>query len=315
MKKIIILCIIAVIACAGVWFFRDKTMLKTSSGWKTYPTNCRELLDDGGKLNTTIYSSFGLSRMKKLTRLEVKSLNRYDFLEELDELEELDVRVDEEHPLDLSTFPEVRSLKQLVINNGDYIEACTYGISDKFPRLESIWFIGGHISDENMRDISKCPELKRVLFWGFDRQPFDLSPLTKAEKLEELDLQDVFPKMDLTPLSEMSGLKVLECTVYNEEEIEITSHLSSLKELYICSSSCISEEDDKLELPDNYFDELDSLEEFAAYDFKIGDDMNISSLPSGLKKMTFKDCYISEKIKNKISEMGIDIEITNSTHT
>ena len=67
--------------------------------------------------------------------------------------------------------------------------------------------------------------------------------------------------------------------------------------------------DDKPELPDNYFDEFESLEEFSAYSFTISDNIDISSFPHNLKKMTFVDCNISENVKNKISESGIEIEI------
>jgi len=304
MKKIvvIIICIIAVIVGTGLCFFRDKTLLKTSSGWKLYSTDCIELLNDDGKLDTTIYSSFGLGRMKKLTRLTVDSVDRFDFLEEMDELEELSIRTDKDHNLDISKFPEVRSLKKLTINNGDYTEIYTDEISDSMPELECIWFFGGHISDDNIRDISKCHKINRILFWGIERKPFDLSPLTELDSLEELDLQPLFPQIDLTPIADMSGLKILECTVYNEEELEITSHFSSVQKLMIYNYF----DDDKLELPDDYFDEMDSLERVEFHGFKIGDNIDVSSLPLNLKKIKFINCEVSDNFENKISELGID---------
>lgn len=313
MKKIIIFCITAIIVCTGVWFFKDKTLLKTSSGWKLFNTNCNELLDDDG-LSETIYSSFGLNRMKKLKTLEVDSIDKFAFIKELDELEDLNVSINNEHTLDISIFPEVRSLKKLIIHNGDYTEICTDKISDRMPELECIWFFGGHISDDNIRDISKCKKIKRILFWGFDRQPFDLYPLTKLDNLEELDLEPVFPKMDLTPLAEMTGLKVLECTVYNEKEIRITSQLASLQELSIYGCNDDLDEDDKLVFPDNYFDGLKSLEQLTAKHFIISDNLDISSLPTNLKKMTFIDCDISASVKSKISKLGVDIEVIDKSH-
>ncbi len=312
MKKIIILCIIAVIVCTGVWFFRDKTLLRTASGWELYNTNCRELLNDDGE-TARIYSSFGLGRMKKLKTLEAKSIDDYDFLKELDELENLNVSANENHPLDISKFPKVSSLKKLIIHNGDGIEACTDGISDKFPELEIVWFFGGHISDKNIQDISQCPELKSLYFWGFDRQPFDLYPLTKANDLEELYLPDVFPKMELAPLSEMSGLKILECTVYNEEDIKATSNLSSLKELSIYGCNELLDKDEKLRLPDDYFNGLKSLEEITAKHFVIGDEFDVSSLPPDLKKITLYDCDMSENVKRKLSASGIEIEVNDKS--
>lgn len=312
MKKIILICIIAVISCTGVWFFKDKTLLRTSSGWKLYSTDCRELLDDS-KFDTTIYSSFGLGRMKKLTRIEVESLDRYDFLEKLEDLEKLNVSINEEHTLDISKFPEVRSLKELVIFDCDFTEICTEDISDKMPELESLSFYSCHITDDNIRDISKCNKIKRILIYGTDEKFYDLYPLTKMDNLEELYLEAYFPDFDLSPIAEMSKLKVLECAVYNDEDLKITTHLSSVQKLIIYSNSFFPNcGDDKPELPENYFDELESLEEFSAYSFTIGDKIDISSLPSNLKEMTFIDCNISENVKNKIAESGIRIKVKDS---
>ncbi|MCR5141242.1 MAG: hypothetical protein K6C68_01740 [Ruminococcus sp.] len=309
MKKIIIFCIIAIIVCTGVWFFRSKTLLRTSSGWELYNTNCRELLDDDAR-TVRIYSSFGLNRMKKLKTLEVDSIDKFDFLKELDELQDLNVNVDESCPLNISSFPEVGSLKKLIIHNGDYTEICLDEISDRMPELECIWLFGGHITDDNIRDISKCRKIKSILFWGIERKPFDLSPLTKLDSLEELNLEPLFPQIDLTPIVDMSGLKKLECTVYNEEELEITSHFSSVQELIIYNYSG----ENKLKLPDDYFDEMNSLERAEFHDFIIGDNIDISSLPTNLKEMTFIDCNISENIKDKISESDIDIEVKNNSN-
>ena len=312
MKKIIIFCIIAVIVCTGVWFFKDKTLLKTSSGWELYSTDCRELLDDDGE-TAMIYSSFGLNRMKKLKKLEVASIDKYGFLEELNELEELDLSVDEDHPLDISKFPKINSLKELVIFNSNFIEIGTKEISDRMPDLESLSFYSCHITDGNISDISKCNNIKRILIYGTDEKLYDLYPLTKMDNIEELYLEAYFPDFDLSPIAEISGLKVLECAVYNDEDLKITTHLSSVKKLIIYSNSYFPDySDDKLDLPDNYFDELESLEEFVAYGFTIGDNTDISLLPTNLKKMTFIDCDISENIKDKISEAGIDIEVKNN---
>lgn len=101
----------------------------------------------------------------------------------------------------------------MIIHNGDYTEICLDEISDRMPELECLWLFGGHITDDNIRDISKCRNIKSILFWGIDRKPFDLTPLTKLDNLEELDLQRIFPQIDLTPLSDMSELKLLQCTV------------------------------------------------------------------------------------------------------
>ena len=312
MKKIIIFCIIAVIVCTGVWFFKDKTLLKTSSGWELYSTDCRELLDDDGE-TAMIYSSFGLNRMKKLKKLEVASIDKYGFLEELNELEELDLSVDEDHPLDISKFPKINSLKELVIFNSNFIEIGTKEISDRMPDLESLSFYSCHITDGNISDISKCNNIKRILIYGTDEKLYDLYPLTKMDNIEELYLEAYFPDFDLSPIAEISGLKVLECAVYNDEDLKITTHLSSVQKLIIYSNSYFPDySDDKLDLPDNYFDELESLEEFVAYGFTIGDNTDISLLPTNLKKMTFIDCDISENIKDKISEAGIDIEVKNN---
>ena len=312
MKKIIIFCIIAVIVCTGVWFFKDKTLLKTSSGWELYSTDCRELLDDDGE-TAMIYSSFGLNRMKKLKKLEVASIDKYGFLEELNELEELDLSVDEDHPLDISKFPKINSLKELVIFNSNFIEIGTKEISDRMPDLESLSFYSCHITDGNISDISKCNNIKRILIYGTDEKLYDLYPLTKMDNIEELYLEAYFPDFDLSPIAEISGLKVLECAVYNDEDLKITTHLSSVQKLIIYSNSYFPDySDDKLDLPDNYFDELESLEEFTAYGFTIGDNIDISLLPTNLKKMTFIDCDISENIKDKISEAGIDIEVKNN---
>ena len=312
MKKIIIFCIIAVIVCTGVWFFKDKTLLKTSSGWELYSTDCRELLDDDGE-TAMIYSSFCLNRMKKLKKLEVASIDKYGFLEELNELEELDLSVDEDHPLDISKFPKINSLKELVIFNSNFIEIGTKEISDRMPDLESLSFYSCHITDGNISDISKCNNIKRILIYGTDEKLYDLYPLTKMDNIEELYLEAYFPDFDLSPIAEISGLKVLECAVYNDEDLKITTHLSSVKKLIIYSNSYFPDySDDKLDLPDNYFDELESLEEFVAYGFTIGDNTDISLLPTNLKKMTFIDCDISENIKDKISEAGIDIEVKNN---
>ena len=309
MKKIIIFCIIAVIVCTGVWFFKDKTLLKTSSGWELYSTDCRELLDDDGE-TAMIYSSFCLNRMKKLKKLEVASIDKYGFLEELNELEELDLSVDEDHPLDISKFPKINSLKELVIFNSNFIEIGTKEISDRMPDLESLSFYSCHITDGNISDISKCNNIKRILIYGTDEKLYDLYPLTKMDNLEELNLEAYFPDFDLSPIAEMSKLKVLECAVYNDEDLKITTHLSSVHKLIIYSNSFFPNcGDDKPELPDNYFDELESLEEFSAYSFTISDNIDISSFPHNLKKMTFVDCNISENVKNKISESGIEIEI------
>lgn len=313
-KKIIILCIIAVIVGTGLCFFRDKTLLNTASGWKLYSTDCRELLNDDGKLDTTIYSSYGLGRMKKLTRLEVESLNRYDFLDKLDDLEELSVSIDNKHTLNISRFPEVKSLKELVIQDCDYTEICTEDISDKMPELECLSFYSCHITDDNIRDISKCHKIKKLLFYGTDEKSYDLYPLTKSNTLEELYLEAYFPDFDLSPIAEMSGLRVLECAVYNEDNLKITTRLSSVQKLIIYSNSYFPDySDDKLDLPDNYFDELESLEEFTAYSFTISDNIAISSFPPNLKKITFIDCNISEYVKNKISESGIEIEVKNNS--
>ncbi|SEL37034.1 hypothetical protein [Ruminococcus albus] len=313
MKKIILICIIAVISCTGVWFFKDKTLLRTSSGWKLYSTDCRELLDDNGELDTRIYSSFGLGRMKKLTRLEVESQDRYDFLEKLENLEVLNVNINEDHTIDISKFPEVRSLKELVIFDCDFTEICTENISDKMPELESLSFYSCHITDDNIRDISKCNKIKRIQIYGTDEKFYDLYPLTKMDNLEELYLEAYFPDFDLSPIAEMSKLKVLECAVYNDEDLKITTHLSSVQKLIIYSNSFFPNcGDDKPELPENYFDELESLEEFSAYSFTIGDKIDISSLPSNLKEMTFIDCNISENVKNKIAESGIRIKVKDS---
>ena len=312
MKKIIIFCIIAVIVCTGMWFFKDKTLLKTSSGWELYSTDCRELLDDDGE-TAMIYSSFCLNRMKKLKKLEVASIDKYGFLEELNELEELDLSVDEDHPLDISKFPKINSLKELVIFNSNFIEIGTKEISDRMPDLESLSFYSCHITDGNISDISKCNNIKRILIYGTDEKLYDLYPLTKMDNIEELYLEAYFPDFDLSPIAEISGLKVLECAVYNDEDLKITTHLSSVKKLIIYSNSYFPDySDDKLDLPDNYFDELESLEEFVAYGFTIGDNTDISLLPTNLKKMTFIDCDISENIKDKISEAGIDIEVKNN---
>ena len=312
MKKIIIFCIIAVIVCTGVWFFKDKTLLKTSSGWELYSTDCRELLDDDGE-TAMIYSSFGLNRMKKLKKLEVASIDKYGFLEELNELEELDLSVDEDHPLDISKFPKINSLKELVIFNSNFIEIGTKEISDRMPDLESLSFYSCHITDGNISDISKCNNIKRILIYGTDEELYDLYPLTKMDNLEELYLEAYFPDFDLSPIAEISGLKVLECAVYNDEDLKITTHLSSVQKLIIYSNSYFPDySDDRVDLPDNYFDELESLEEFTAYGFTIGDNIDISLLPTNLKKMTFIDCDISENIKDKISEAGIDIEVKNN---
>ena len=312
MKKIIIFCIIAVIVCTGVWFFKDKTLLKTSSGWELYSTDCRELLDDDGE-TAMIYSSFGLNRMKKLKKLEVASIDKYGFLEELNELEELDLSVDEDHPLDISKFPKINSLKELVIFNSNFIEIGTKEISDRMPDLESLSFYSCHITDGIISDISKCNNIKRILIYGTDEKLYDLYPLTKMDNLEELYLEAYFPDFDLSPIAEISGLKVLECAVYNDEDLKITTHLSSVQKLIIYSNSYFPDySDDRVDLPDNYFDELESLEEFVAYGFTIGDNTDISLLPTNLKKMTFIDCDISENIKDKISEAGIDIEVKNN---
>ena len=312
MKKIIIFCIIAVIVCTGMWFFKDKTLLKTSSGWELYSTDCRELLDDDGE-TAMIYSSFGLNRMKKLKKLEVASIDKYGFLEELNELEELDLSVDEDHPLDISKFPKINSLKELVIFNSNFIEIGTKEISDRMPDLESLSFYSCHITDGNISDISKCNNIKRILIYGTDEKLYDLYPLTKMDNLEELYLEAYFPDFDLSPIAEISGLKVLECAVYNDEDLKITTHLSSVKKLIIYSNSYFPDySDDRVDLPDNYFDELESLEEFVAYGFTIGDNTDISLLPTNLKEMTFIDCDISENIKDKISEAGIDIEVKNN---
>ena len=312
MKKIIIFCIIAVIVCTGMWFFKDKTLLKTSSGWELYSTDCRELLDDDGE-TAMIYSSFGLNRMKKLKKLEVASIDKYGFLEELNELEELDLSVDEDHPLDISKFPKINSLKELVIFNSNFIEIGTKEISDRMPDLESLSFYSCHITDGNISDISKCNNIKRILIYGTDEKLYDLYPLTKMDNLEELYLEAYFPDFDLSPIAEISGLKVLECAVYNDEDLKITTHLSSVKKLIIYSNSYFPDySDDRVDLPDNYFDELESLEEFVAYGFTIGDNIDISLLPTNLKEMTFIDCDISENIKDKISEAGIDIEVKNN---
>ena len=312
MKKIIIFCIIAVIVCTGMWFFKDKTLLKTSSGWELYSTDCRELLDDDGE-TAMIYSSFGLNRMKKLKKLEVASIDKYGFLEELNELEELDLSVDEDHPLDISKFPKINSLKELVIFNSNFIEIGTKEISDRMPDLESLSFYSCHITDGNISDISKCNNIKRILIYGTDEKLYDLYPLTKMDNLEELYLEAYFPDFDLSPIAEISGLKVLECAVYNDEDLKITTHLSSVKKLIIYSNSYFPDySDDRVDLPDNYFDELESLEEFTAYGFTIGDNIDISLLPTNLKEMTFIDCDISENIKDKISEAGIDIEVKNN---
>ena len=312
MKKIIIFCIIAVIVCTGVWFFKDKTLLKTSSGWELYSTDCRELLDDDGE-TAMIYSSFCLNRMKKLKKLEVASIDKYGFLEELNELEELDLSVDEDHPLDISKFPKINSLKELVIFNSNFIEIGTKEISDRMPDLESLSFYSCHITDGNISDISKCNNIKRILIYGTDEKLYDLYPLTKMDNLEELYLEAYFPDFDLSPIAEISGLKVLECAVYNDEDLKITTHLSSVKKLIIYSNSYFPDySDDRVDLPDNYFDELESLEEFTAYGFTIGDNIDISLLPTNLKEMTFIDCDISENIKDKISEAGIDIEVKNN---
>ncbi len=312
MKKIIIFCIIAVIVCTGVWFFKDKTLLKTSSGWELYSTDCRELLDDDGE-TAMIYSSFGLNRMKKLKKLEVASIDKYGFLEELNELEELDLSVDEDHPLDISKFPKINSLKELVIFNSNFIEIGTKEISDRMPDLESLSFYSCHITDGNISDISKCNNIKRILIYGTDEKLYDLYPFTKMDNLEELYLEAYFPDFDLSPIAEISGLKVLECAVYNDEDLKITTHLSSVQKLIIYSNSYFPDySDDRVDLPDNYFDELESLEEFVAYGFTIGDNIDISLLPTNLKKMTFIDCDISENIKDKISEAGIDIEVKNN---
>ena len=312
MKKIIIFCIIAVIVCTGVWFFKDKTLLKTSSGWELYSTDCRELLDDDGE-TASIYSSFGLNRMKKLKTLEVASIDKYGFLEELNELEELDLSVDEDHPLDISKFPKINSLKELMIFNSNFIEIGTKEISDRMPDLESLSFYSCHITDGNISDISKCNNIKRILIYGTDKKLYDLYPLTKMDNIEELYLEAYFPDFDLSPIAEISGLKVLECAVYNDEDLKITTHLSSVQILKIYSNSYFPDySDDRVDLPDNYFDELESLEEFTAYGFTIGDNIDISLLPTNLKKMTFIDCDISENIKDKISEAGIDIEVKNN---
>ena len=312
MKKIIIFCIIAVIVCTGMWFFKDKTLLKTSSGWELYSTDCRELLDDDGE-TAMIYSSFGLNRMKKLKKLEVASIDKYGFLEELNELEELDLSVDEDHPLDISKFPKINSLKELVIFNSNFIEIGTKEISDRMPDLESLSFYSCHITDGNISDISKCNNIKRILIYGTDEKLYDLYPLTKMDNIEELYLEAYFPDFDLSPIAEISGLKVLECAVYNDEDLKITTHLSSVQKLIIYSNSYFPDySDDRVDLPDNYFDELESLEEFVAYGFTIGDNTDISLLPTNLKKMTFIDCDISENIKDKISEAGIDIEVKNN---
>ena len=295
-----------------MWFFKDKTLLKTSSGWELYSTDCRELLDDDGE-TAMIYSSFGLNRMKKLKKLEVASIDKYGFLEELNELEELDLSVDEDHPLDISKFPKINSLKELVIFNSNFIEIGTKEISDRMPDLESLSFYSCHITDGNISDISKCNNIKRILIYGTDEKLYDLYPLTKMDNIEELYLEAYFPDFDLSPIAEISGLKVLECAVYNDEDLKITTHLSSVQKLIIYSNSYFPDySDDRVDLPDNYFDELESLEEFVAYGFTIGDNTDISLLPTNLKKMTFIDCDISENIKDKISEAGIDIEVKNN---
>lgn len=271
------------------------------------------MLDDNGELDTRIYSSFGLGRMKKLTRLEVESQDRYDFLEKLENLEVLNVNINEDHTIDISKFPEVRSLKELVIFDCDFTEICTENISDKMPELESLSFYSCHITDDNIRDISKCNKIKRIQIYGTDEKFYDLYPLTKMDNLEELYLEAYFPDFDLSPIAEMSKLKVLECAVYNDEDLKITTHLSSVQKLIIYSNSFFPNcGDDKPELPENYFDELESLEEFSAYSFTIGDKIDISSLPSNLKEMTFIDCNISENVKNKIAESGIRIKVKDS---
>lgn len=88
-----------------------------------------------------------------------------------------------------------------------------------------------------------------------------------------------------------------------------------MQKLIIYSNSYFPDySDDKLDLPDNYFDELESLEEFTAYSFTISDNIAISSFPPNLKKITFIDCNISENVKNKISESGIEIEVKNNSN-
>ena len=136
---------------------------------------------------------------------------------------------------DLSSLPQMDSVKNFTLNASTYFPRVSNRISDlsfisKMPNLETLE-LEGDIAVKDFNFLSSLTKLKKIIVKNVSPELSDLTPLKNMRDLEELSIESTSKISDLSPLSELTGLKKLNLYNANISNISALKNLTNLTKL------------------------------------------------------------------------------------
>lgn len=310
---VVICLIILLLANADIdhSFDPNKAALRTEDGEMTFDVNAPQIADDRGFDREVEYSK-QLLRMKNLTSLELRCENELGFLNEFQSLEKLCLRFDDNTEL-LATLPYMPNLRELTVSSFDREVILDKAFADNIPNVEVLWICAPMKNDFSA--LSGLTKLTEILYLPNSYIKYnkkldtDLTGIDKLPSLECLKIDTTTVVTGYELLSECAGLKKLEITVCNADELNLVMSLDQIEELQVLKYG-----DEYMSLNEwTNRNVSDNLKTLTLRTSKINVDSIdfISRVPNLTKLNVYKNC-ISEENVSELEDMGITVYLMDS---
>lgn len=168
-----------------------------------------------------------LTELKNLQILNGEIIEDFNVLYKLTQLETLSI--DSQRLRDIGFISGMSNLRELTIENSEILNiSCIAERKDTLTKLTDLTLYGSSSSDHNytLPDLSTMKDLKKLAISVYD----DISNIDKIAWIEELTLHRIYDSCDLSRLTNLKTLNLIDMSV-ERGEIETMTGLKSLEKV------------------------------------------------------------------------------------